>query len=130
MGMERSLFARLHNTMSNDTNRDAVKNTYGLTTQYRMHPEICTFPNAYFYNNRLTSAPQTTESFALQPYSVFSLNSLQSNSDMVNYYNVNEANFIVLMLKVMIRHANPKDFSYGIITPYAKQRTEIQNLLS
>lgn len=70
--------------------------------QYRMHPEICKFPNT-FYNNRLNSALNTSEPFVLRPYSVFNLNCLQSNNDMINYYNTEEANFIISMLKVMVR---------------------------
>lgn len=110
-----------------------------MTTQYRMHPDICAFSNGYFYGKRLTSAPQTLANvnFPLKPYNVFSLRCLQSNQDMINYLNIGEAEFIVTMLKVMVKHAVPgapdsKDgtFSYGIITPYAKQRAEIQHLLS
>lgn len=127
-GMERSLFTRLHNTMS--MNSEVVNNTYAMNTQYRMHPFICAFPNAYFYQNRLISAPQTAENFTLQPYRVFSLNYLQSNRDMVNFYNVDEAKFIVSMLKVMIKHADPKTCSYAIITPYQQQRAEIENQIS
>lgn len=105
-----------------------------------MHPEICAFSNAYFYGKRLTSAPQTllaNANFALKPYNVFNLKCFQSNHDMINYHNIGEAEFIVTMLKVMVKHAVPgppdsKDgkFSYGIITPYAKQRAEIHHLLS
>lgn len=94
-----------------------------------MHPEICHFPNKYFYNNRLESAQNTRESFKLEPYTVFSLNFKQSNQDAVNYHNSGEAKFIVDLLKVLIKLACPKMFSYGIITPYAKQKAEIQNHL-
>lgn len=48
---------------------------------------------------------------------------------MINYYNSDEAEFICAMLKVMTKHAKPENYSYGIITPYAKQRAEIQNRL-
>lgn len=106
-----------------------AKSTYAMTRQYRMHPDICHFSNHYFYGNRLTSGPPTNDNFMLRPYSVFNLNFFQSNADHVHYYNLDEANFVVMMLKVMIKHAEPKDFSYGIITPYAKQRQELQVLL-
>lgn len=122
-----SLFARMYDNISRKGAQE--QSTYTMTTQYRMHPEICAFSNGYFYKNRLTSAPSTREGFFLNPYSVFNLPCLQSNQDMVSFYNVDEAKFIVTMLKVMIKHANPKEFSYGIITPYAKQRLEIQRLL-
>lgn len=125
--MDRSLFTRLYQNIAQ--NVDNIGSVYAMTRQYRMHPNICHFPNQYFYENRLQSDGQTLESFPLRPYSVFNLNCLQSNRDIIHFYNVEEAQFIVSMLKVMIKHANPIEFSYGIITPYAKQRTEIQNLL-
>lgn len=49
---------------------------------------------------------------------------------MVSFCNADEAEFICTMLKVMTKHAKPESYSYGIITPYAKQRTEIQNRLA
>lgn len=87
----------------------------------------------YFYNNRLTSAPQNVQlcrDFPLHPYRVFHLNCLQSNTDMTGFCNTEEADFICTMLKVMTKHAKPENYSYGIITPYAKQRMEIQTRLS
>lgn len=122
-----SLFTRLYDKTSRSCS--LAQSTYSMTTQYRMHPDICSFSNEYFYKNRLTSAPETREHFILHPYIVFSLPCLQSNHDMINFYNADEAKFIVSMLKVMIKHASPKDFSYGIITPYVKQKMEIQKLL-
>lgn len=125
---ERSLFTRLYDAMSE--NGTTNKNTHAMTTQYRMHPDICSFSNGYFYKKSISSAPQTAIGSELRPYSVFSLTCEQSNRDTVHFHNVGEAEFIVSMLKVMIKHANPKDHSYGIITPYAKQRAEIQHLLT
>lgn len=87
----------------------------------------------YFYDNRLVSAPQTVQvcrDFPLHPYRVFHLNCQQSNTDMIGFCNTDEAEFICTMLKVMTKHAKPENYSYGIITPYAKQRTEIQNRLT
>ncbi|XP_055322824.1 uncharacterized protein LOC129578378 isoform X2 [Sitodiplosis mosellana] len=125
--LERSLFARLYDTISQ--NGPMAESTYAMTTQYRMHPDICHFSNHYFYGNRLTSAPSSNDNFMLRSYSVFNLNFFQSNNDHIHYYNMEEAAFVVSMLKVMVKHADPKDFSYGIITPYAKQRQELQTLL-
>lgn len=107
-----------------------TSDTYAMTTQYRMHPEICDFSNKYFYKGRLVSEPRTNSHFQLRPYNIFSLTCEQSNKDMVNYFNIEEAQFVVTMLKVMVKHANPNEFSYGIITPYAKQRAVLQHLLT
>lgn len=70
------------------------------------------------------------QDFPLHTYRLFELNSLQSNNDAINFCNAKEADFICTMLKVMTKHAKPEEYSYGIITPYAKQRTEIQNRLA
>lgn len=123
--MERSLFTRLF-----DSTSDNKLNKYSLTTQYRMHPEICSFPNKYFYENRLKCAEETNcDSFKLEPYTVISLDFKQSNQDAVNYHNSGEAQFIVDLLKVLEKLASPLNFSYGLITPYAKQKAEIQQYL-
>lgn len=68
--------------------------------------------------------------FQLHPYRVFHLNCSQSNTDMASFCNAEEAEFVCTMLKVMTKHAKPDTYSYGIITPYNKQRTEIQNRLA
>lgn len=123
--MERSLFTRLF-----DSTSDSKLNKYSLTTQYRMHPEICSFPNKYFYEDRLKCAEETNcDSFKLEPYTVISLDFKQSNQDAVNYHNSGEAQFIVDLLKVLEKLASPLNFSYGLITPYAKQKAEIQQYI-
>lgn len=125
--LERSLFTRLQ---ENCADMEHKPNMYSLREQYRMHPEICRWPNKYFYQNRLISAPNTIDrNFQLNPYGVFSLKCLQSNIDGVHYHNSDEAKFIIDLLKIVIRHANPKYHSYGIITPYSKQRTELQGYI-
>lgn len=125
--MERSLFSRLYDVMRGN---GQFKNSYSITKQYRMHPEICSFPNKYFYGNRLKSEQTLNDTkFALHPYNVFRLSCTQTNNGTFNYYNEEEASFIVDLLKVMVRHVNPTNHSYGIITPYSTQRTIIKNLL-
>lgn len=49
MNFERSLFARLFDTMQNGDVYDG-KNTYAMTMQYRMHPDICAFSNTWVCN--------------------------------------------------------------------------------
>ncbi|KAH1747972.1 hypothetical protein KXV52_004173 [Aspergillus fumigatus] len=53
MGLEVSLFERLY--MGGDTANDALSKVM-LDIQYRMHPQICEFPSAEFYNGRLQAA--------------------------------------------------------------------------
>lgn len=125
--MERSLFTRLFQGFGD---AGQISNAISITKQYRMHPEICSFPNKYFYGNRLQSVnTEHSSNFLLMPYTVFSLDCKQSNTSSVHYYNQYEAEFILSLLKVMIRHADPKAYSYGIITPYAAQTRSIKKLL-
>lgn len=125
-GLEKSLFTRL---MESFENCQENANIYSLRKQYRMDPEICSWSNKYFYNNQLITVPKPDRLFQLNPYCVFSLDCLQSNADMINYHNMDEAQFIVSLLKLLVKYANPKRYSYGIITPYAKQKTEILSQL-
>lgn len=125
--MERSLFTRFFEV---SVRGGQIHNAMSITKQYRMHPEICWFPNKYFYDGRLTSKVASDSShFGLMPYNVFKLDCRQSNTDSINYHNIYEAEFIINLLKVMIRHANPKTYSYGIITPYSSQRGQIEKLI-
>lgn len=118
------MFTRLQEVCS----ADKKPNMYSLNEQYRMHPEICQWSNKYFYDNRLTSAPKIVDNkFKLIPYGVFSLDCIQSNRDGVHYHNQDEAKFVINVLKLMVKYAHPKSYSYGIITPYSKQKVELQN---
>lgn len=123
--LERSLFTRLQETC---TNVKYKPNMYSLCQQYRMHPDICRWSNQYFYQSRLVSAPCTIDAtFQLNPYGVFSLDFLQSCNNGISYHNSDEAKFIIDLLKIVVRYADPKQYSYGIITPYSTQRKELQN---
>lgn len=107
-------------------------NTFSLTKQYRMHKDICEWPNEYFYNGRLTTeippSKNPPKNFVFHEYNVFKLNFKQTNADDKNFYNEGEALFIKSLLKVLVRHADPSmhGFTYGIITPYAMQKKKIQ----
>lgn len=123
--LERSLFTRLQEICADVKNKP---NIYSLCRQYRMHPEICHWSNNYFYRSRLVSSSTTTDAtFQLNPYGVFSLNFMQSCNDGGNYRNSGEAKFIINLLKIIVGYADPKHYTYGIITPYSTQRNELQN---
>lgn len=122
--LERSLFTRLKEVCADTGNKSGM---FSLREQYRMHPEICHWPNSYFYENNLISASTNVDvNFKLTPYAVFSLDCLQTNIGNIHYYNKEEARFVIELLKILVKYADPKSFSYGIITPYSKQRSEIQ----
>lgn len=125
--MERSLFTRLYQGFGSS---GQITNAISIVKQYRMHPEICKFPNQYFYENRLQSINTVHETnYRLNPYTLFALDCKQSNSNVINYHNKYETDFILYLLKVMIKYADPKIFSYGIITPYSAQAKSIKTQL-
>lgn len=121
--LERSMFTRLKEIFDSN-NKSGM---YSLREQYRMHPEICHWPNSYFYDSKLSTANVVEDkSFKLVPYAVFSLDFPQTNVGNFHYYNAEEAKFVIALLEILVKVASPSTYSYGIITPYSKQRTEIQ----
>lgn len=92
-----------------------------------MHPDILHWPNEYFYKNRLVSAETTKNStIKLKPYTVFNLNFEQSSySGQKHIANVDEANFVRNLLDFLITKANPKLYSYGIISAYSQQKDDL-----
>lgn len=98
-----------------------------LNVQYRMHPEICKFPNSFFYNNKLITATETTDhQFPIQPYTVINLESFQSTSRTHDVKNKDEAIFIALMIKE-IRTLTNDNYTIGVITPYQSQKDAIND---
>lgn len=123
-GLDRSLFERIQDAY---IGVETKPNVYSLREQFRMHPDICSFSNKYFYYDELkTNQSAIDDNFPLNPYTVFSLDFAQSNKHgTTNVYNVDEADFVINVLKTSMKYASPERYSYGIITPYAGQRDEI-----
>ncbi|GAB0100239.1 hypothetical protein DMENIID0001_162450 [Sergentomyia squamirostris] len=98
-----------------------------LNEQYRMHPEICHFPNKKFYENRLLTHPSTTDpNFPWKPYGVFSLEYSQQNKSKSHCIsNTVEVDFVSTLVKVLLQQTNTSDYTYGIITPYSQQRNNL-----
>jgi senataxin len=120
--LHRSLFTRIQETFEK-IERNVVKT---LDTQYRMHPEIVKFPNAYFYRNRMVTDVTVLHDFKMIPYAVFGLEYCQTSTQtLYNVYNLNEAMFVTRLLRQMQELASPKQFSYGVITPYDRHRKEV-----
>ncbi|XP_035785755.1 probable helicase senataxin isoform X2 [Anopheles albimanus] len=100
-GFRQSLFARLHRCYSSSGARETgVKE---LMVQYRMHPEICKWPNEYFYNGSLISDPITTALYRrlpLIPYLVVSLDYDQNLTQVPHHvYNYDEMMVVVQLLR-------------------------------
>lgn len=93
-----------------------------------MNAEICQWPNEYFYGNTLeTDACTINPTFPYEPYMVFSLDTDQ-NADF-STANEKEAMFLVGLLNAMATKLGVK-YTYGVLTPYAKQEQLLQSKIS
>ncbi|KAF2886144.1 hypothetical protein ILUMI_20029 [Ignelater luminosus] len=100
-----------------------------LNCQYRMHPEICKFPNKTYYGGKLQNAPILQERDSklkiLKPYLVFNLKTDLNNSQ--EYSNKTEVACITKLLNAIEMNFRSSDtFSVGIITPYNDQKERIK----
>ncbi|XP_052894133.1 uncharacterized protein LOC128301604 [Anopheles moucheti] len=128
-GFRKSLFSRLYQSYIDKQKMDELK---VLTTQYRMHPDICLWPNEYFYQRKLKSAPCTEaqrKDIPLKPYMVISLSYDQELTQaQYEIYNKDEIRFVVGLAKKMVACCSNRA-SLAIITPYARHREEIAQTL-
>lgn len=111
-----------------------------LYNQYRMHPEICAYPNKRFYEGKLRSHPVCNNVIIphIRPYILFNLKS--ENDSVAEYVNIDEANvehmnhdeakFIYMMLMDLKNTVRTNSFSVGIIAPYKAQKELLQKMLS
>eukprot|EP00474_Spongospora_subterranea_P006053 CRZ06511.1 hypothetical protein [Spongospora subterranea] len=121
-GLSRSLFERL----------ETVMKPIMLTDQYRMHPEICAFPSARFYDGKLRSAslrapPSFYSDRLIQPYLFFDVPSEDIQVDR-SKANPTEAIFVAMLFRHIndvVSQSGCKPPSVGIITPYQAQVREI-----
>lgn len=139
MGLGTSMFTRIQNCLDNLPSTASASSTSGLITkdhiicglqtQYRMNPEICRWPNQYFYRNELINGRITMEyKTPLMPFSVLNLaytqNASCSNGKITNNL---EAEFVAKLLKALDGFIPNKYNSYGVITPYAHHRTTLEH---
>lgn len=102
-----------------------------LEQQYRMHPQIAEFPSRYIYSSRLKT-PRSLESrqFPLKEhYAVFDVfKGQEEHLARGSLWNPAEVDLVVALCKYLVKVLDPG--SIGIITPYRKQKTEIQSRLN
>ncbi|XP_017011857.3 uncharacterized protein Setx [Drosophila takahashii] len=128
-GLSNSMFDRVQRSLQKQLdkpggNQFVHTKIFKLSMQYRMHPEICRWPNKYFYEDQLVNA-ECTARFAspLIPYCVINLRYTQDNSGAQSrsISNDEEARFVAKLLTEMDKHMSSKLYSYGIISPYQNQ---------
>lgn len=127
---EQSLFVRMQGNHPNDVHL--------LDTQYRMHPEISTFPSNAFYDARLLDGPGMAklrsrpwhESRILGPYRFFDVQGHhQSAPRGHSLINLAEIHVALKLFDRLITDCRGYDFKgkVGIITPYKSQLRELRS---
>lgn len=99
-----------------------------LNVQYRMHPEISTFPNKEFYNGKLKNADDDHFGDNLKhgkkPYQFLTVSGYEERNGRGSYFNKFEAKEIVLQVKALNSY-----LGIQIITFYSGQVEVIQREL-
>ena len=126
---EQSLFVRIQTNHSKDVHL--------LDTQYRMHPEISSFPSKSFYDSKLLDGPGMAEltrrpwhqSKILGPYRFFDVHGQhQSAPKGHSLINVAEIEVALRLFDRLTADSKGYDFKgkIGIITPYKSQLRELR----
>jgi len=127
-----SLFKRLLNSASN-VSSDGNDKVLLLDKQYRMHEEICNWPNRYFYGGQISQGATSISTCGLSPYTLINTTTPEKEEKgaICNIGEVNLCMDIVETVTNIIRTSKRKNASIGIITFYSKQKTllalELQN---
>ncbi|KAJ7988254.1 hypothetical protein DPEC_G00321680 [Dallia pectoralis] len=98
-----------------------------LSSQYRMHPEICKFPSKHIYHNALKTDSETAEkrvniNWPFQPYQVFDVTDGQEVKERDSFCNPKEVQLVMFLLELM---AEKQQVKVGVITPYNAQKDRI-----
>eukprot|EP01064_Diplonema_japonicum_P010787 TRINITY_DN18023_c0_g1_i1.p1 TRINITY_DN18023_c0_g1~~TRINITY_DN18023_c0_g1_i1.p1 ORF type:complete len:1562 (+),score=375.90 TRINITY_DN18023_c0_g1_i1:49-4686(+) len=124
-GYDTSLFARL---------RAGGHVPYLLSTQYRMHPDIRSFPSKAFYSNRLTDHESLLKRTQLPvlPYFVVNVNNGRTvkSERSSSIKNPVEASVVMNIVRKVKLAANLQNSDIGVITPYKDQSVFIQQRLN
>ena len=134
MEYQQSLFGRLVSflTHGGDKEKENAGSTPPMTmtrspvlqldTQYRMHPEIVSWPNKFFYGGALSTGTGKTEN-KIVPYLFLDVEGV-AVTERGNCYNKYEEKVVLDVVKT-IRDICGKTPNMGIITFYSKQRQNI-----
>lgn len=128
-GYEQSLFVRMQ--------RNHPKDIHLLDTQYRMHPEISSFPSQQFYHSKLVDGEGMAKlrkkpyhaSTILGPYRFFDVEGVQTKEARGHsFINVPELNTAIQLYERLKADYRSYDFKgkIGIITTYKAQLNEMK----
>jgi senataxin len=130
---EQSLFARME--------KNNPKDVHLLDTQYRMHPEISSYPSKTFYDSRLKDGADMAKYRArpwhhaplLAPYRFFDVQGMQSSAAKGHsLINIAELEVAMQLYDRLTTDCRGYDFKgkIGIITPYKGQLKELRSRFS
>ncbi|XP_034480977.1 uncharacterized protein LOC117786729 [Drosophila innubila] len=128
-GLGNSMFDRIQRNLKQQLLKEKGNSfvhtkVYKLSMQYRMHPEICRWPNNYFYEGELVNANCTQYlTSPIIPYCVINLSFTRDTNDSSSrsISNDEEARFVAKLLMELDKHMPASKFRYGLITPYSNQ---------
>lgn len=115
-GYSRSLFSRV---IQSYEQFDPQKKFYPtLHQQRRMHQSISSWPNKYFYNNKMKSNARLRQC-PFEPYTVFQVNTIEDI----------EIDFVKKLLDFCVKKSASRKCNYGIICGHPDSRNEIEAML-
>ncbi|KAL7853299.1 hypothetical protein AOLI_G00201430 [Acnodon oligacanthus] len=123
LGYGQSLMARLCKSLHQSNPSPSIF----LSTQYRMHPDICEFPSKYIYNKNLkndceTALKRCSFSWPFEPYRVFDVTDGRESKIKDSFYNQKEVKLVLMLLKLI---GEKQVVRVGVITPYNAQKQHI-----
>ncbi|CAH0546293.1 unnamed protein product [Brassicogethes aeneus] len=130
LGYSKSLFQRILENFHRNTPVRMLRH------QYRMHEEICRFPNNKFYDGKLISLPNFENKIkpAIKPYLVFAIKDQKENSLKTQslYENEKEVAFVKELIRVLTSSqiTSTCPYTIGVLTPYSAQKKRIIQALS
>jgi senataxin len=121
-----SLFERLYSRFKAMTHSPVMM----LTTQYRMHPDICHFPNQHVYYGLLNTDREVAKKRQVFPFAAYTVFDLQNSTEELDpsgtsVFNPQEAEVTRMLCTHLSTYMKPRQMLHGIgiITPYQRQRS-------
>ncbi|XP_031433950.1 probable helicase senataxin isoform X1 [Clupea harengus] len=136
LGYDQSLMARLFKCI----HRLSPPRIHFLSQQYRMHPDICSFPSKYIYNNilktdRMIAQNRCSSDWACESYRLFDVTDGQEMREKDSYFNPKEVKLTIELVQLVTERYQLRPNSQslrgviGVITPYSGQKFRIREAL-